>query len=223
MDLLDRLLGHDAWTTRQLLEKALDLSEEQLDFEFDLGHRSVRRTFEHVLWNLECWTDLMRQVTVRERRRERQSVAAMIKRHDAAAAQFATTAREAASSGRLEHVFPDSLADPPCDHTLGGAILHVATHGMHHRAQLLYMLRRLGIRDLPEGDALSWEQTAQQVMSESLGDLAGDNHRNRIGPEPSDGTRHAHPRRRTSVQFSFACRRLTHSKSCRAAGCRHAA
>jgi hypothetical protein len=29
---------------------------------------------------------------------------------------------------------------------------------MHHRAQLLYMLRRLGVADLPEGDVFSWEQ-----------------------------------------------------------------
>jgi uncharacterized damage-inducible protein DinB len=32
---------------------------------------------------------------------------------------------------------------------------------MHHRAQLLYLLRRLGVRDLPEGDALSWEEQAR--------------------------------------------------------------
>jgi uncharacterized damage-inducible protein DinB len=28
---------------------------------------------------------------------------------------------------------------------------------MHHRAQLLYMLRLLGVQNLIEGDALSWE------------------------------------------------------------------
>jgi hypothetical protein len=27
-----------------------------------------------------------------------------------------------------------------------------------HRAQLLYMLRQLGLTGLPEGDVLSWEQ-----------------------------------------------------------------
>ncbi|MEO2015569.1 MAG: hypothetical protein ABGZ53_14495 [Fuerstiella sp.] len=33
---------------------------------------------------------------------------------------------------------------------------------MHHRAQVLYMLRRVGVVDLPEGDVLSWE--SQIVM-----------------------------------------------------------
>jgi uncharacterized damage-inducible protein DinB len=41
--------------------------------------------------------------------------------------------------------------------TYGGAIAHVITHSMHHRAQLLYILRQLGLNDRPEGDVLSWE------------------------------------------------------------------
>jgi uncharacterized damage-inducible protein DinB len=36
-------------------------------------------------------------------------------------------------------------------------IAHVITHSMHHRAQLIFMLRELGVEDLPEGDVLSWE------------------------------------------------------------------
>ncbi len=51
MDLLDRLLGHDSWTTRQLLDLAGTLSDNQLDQEFDIGHRTVRRTFAHIIWN----------------------------------------------------------------------------------------------------------------------------------------------------------------------------
>ncbi len=44
----------------------------------------------------------------------------------------------------------------------GGGITHILTHSMHHRAQVLYMLRRVGVVDLPEGDVLSWE--SQIVM-----------------------------------------------------------
>ena len=54
----------------------------------------------------------------------------------------------------------DTLDSPPAEKTYGGAIAHVITHSMHHRAQLLYMLRRLGLEGLPEGDVLSWEQQA---------------------------------------------------------------
>ena len=38
--------------------------------------------------------------------------------------------------------------------TYGGAIAHVITHSMHHRAHLLYMLRQPGLTALPEGDVL---------------------------------------------------------------------
>ncbi len=53
MDLLDRLLGHDAWTTRQLLLRCRNLTDEQLDREFDIGHRTVRATLLHVIRNVE--------------------------------------------------------------------------------------------------------------------------------------------------------------------------
>ena len=39
----------------------------------------------------------------------------------------------------------------------GGTITHVITHNMHHRGEVLHMLSRLGLTDLPEGDLLSWE------------------------------------------------------------------
>jgi hypothetical protein len=42
MDLLDRLLGYDAWTTQQLLVRCQDLTDEQLDREFDMGYVTKR-------------------------------------------------------------------------------------------------------------------------------------------------------------------------------------
>ena len=59
MDLLDRLIGHDAWTTRQLLLRCRHLADEQLNQEFDIGHRTVRATFTHIIRNVEVWTQLM--------------------------------------------------------------------------------------------------------------------------------------------------------------------
>ena len=59
MDLLDRLLAHDAWTTRQLLLRSRDLTDAQLDRPFDIGHETLRRTFVHIIGNMEVWTDLL--------------------------------------------------------------------------------------------------------------------------------------------------------------------
>src|SRR4051812_12201532 len=59
MNLLDRLLGHDAWTTRQLLDRCTPLSDEQLDRPFDIGHRTLRATLAHLIHNMETWSALM--------------------------------------------------------------------------------------------------------------------------------------------------------------------
>ena len=66
MDILDRLLGHDAWTTRQLLLRCRELTDAQLDRPFDIGDRSLRKTFQHIIGIMEVWTDLMAGRPVRE-------------------------------------------------------------------------------------------------------------------------------------------------------------
>ena len=49
MDLLDRLLGHDHWMTRELLLRCADLSDDDLDREFELGRRTLRSTLHHII------------------------------------------------------------------------------------------------------------------------------------------------------------------------------
>ncbi|HET6879273.1 MAG TPA: GNAT family N-acetyltransferase [Pirellulales bacterium] len=156
MDLLDRLLGHDAWTTQQLLQRCRDLSDEQLDREFDIAHRSVRATLTHVIRNVEVWSQLMAGRQVVEG--SGTSVGELIARLNRVAAELAQLARGVAERRAWDARFLDTLDSPPVEKTFGGGIAHIVTHSMHHRAQLLYMLRRLGVKDLPEGDVLSWEQ-----------------------------------------------------------------
>jgi uncharacterized damage-inducible protein DinB len=165
MDLLDRLLGHDAWTTRQLLLRCRGLTDEQLDRPFDIGHRTVRATLLHIIRNVEVWSDLMSGQPVRPGSGEQpddRSVPAMIARLDRAAADLARLARAVAERGGWDERFVDVLDRPPVEKTYGGGIAHVITHSMHHRAQVLYMLRQLGVEGLPEGDVLSWEQQAER-------------------------------------------------------------
>lgn len=161
MDLLDRLLGHDAWTTRQLLRHCRKLSDEQLDREFDIGHRSVRATLAHIICNVEIWSQLVAGRQPMEC--PGATIGELTTRFDRAAAELARVARLVAGRRAWDERFLDILDSPPVEKTLGGAIAHVVTHSMHHRAQLLFMLRRLGINDLPEGDVLTWEEQAARV------------------------------------------------------------
>lgn len=158
MDLLDRLLGHDAWTTRELLRRAEALTDEQLDREFDIGHRSVRATLAHIIRNMEIWSDLMAGKPARNA--DGTSISDLRARLDKAAADLATVARSVAERGAWDERWLDTLDSPPTEKTYAGAIAHVITHSMHHRAQVLNMLRWLGVEDLPEGDVLSWEHRA---------------------------------------------------------------
>ena len=155
MDLLDRFLGHDAWTTRQLLDICSTLSENQLDREFDIGHRSLRRTFDHIIHNMEIWSLLMAEQPIE--RAADQTIPGMIRRLDLAAERLKSIARRVADSDAWDELWLDQLDDPPQQKSFGTAIAHVITHSMHHRAQLLYMLRLSGVTNLPEGDVFSWE------------------------------------------------------------------
>jgi uncharacterized damage-inducible protein DinB len=167
MDILDRLLGHDAWTGRQLLLRCRSLSDDQLDQPFDLGVGGVRATLQHCVGNVEVWTALMAGGPLPERtdRNARPSVAALLARHDAASAALRTLAERIAAEGRLDDLWLDRLDDPPREKTYGGAIAHVLTHNHFHRAELLHMLARLGLTDLPEGDVLGWEQQTRGAAS----------------------------------------------------------
>ena len=161
MDILDRLLGHDAWTTRQLFARSRGLSDEQLDRRFPIGHASLRDTFAHIIRNMEVWTDLICERAIRPSPGpEGATIARLTERLDATAAEFAAVARRVRDEGRLDDLFADKDGpdDPdPVMKTFGGAIAHLITHSMHHRAQALNIMRHLGLTDLIEGDVLGWE------------------------------------------------------------------
>jgi uncharacterized damage-inducible protein DinB len=159
LDLLDRLLEHDAWTTRRVLEFAGTLSEEQLDQDFDIGHRTVRETVIHMIDNIEVWTDLMVARPVRETETDRQSIFELRRRYDAAFSDFTQVARELRDAQRLNDTYMDVLDQPPQQKSYAGTILHVITHDHMHRAEILHMLERLGTHGLIEGDVLGWEAT----------------------------------------------------------------
>ena len=165
MDLLDRLLEHDAWTTGQLLDRCRALSDDQLDRPFDIGHRTVRATLQHIIFNMEAWSALMAGATTLPPRppREGESLSTLADRLTRAAAVLAHVAHAVRAREGWDDRWLDVLDSPPTEKTYGGAIAHVITHSMHHRAQLLYMLRQLGLTALPEGDVLSWEQQRESA------------------------------------------------------------
>jgi uncharacterized damage-inducible protein DinB len=152
MDLLDRLLDHDHWATTQLLDLCRNLTAAQFDQSFDVGHQNLHSTFGHLISNVEFWTASMTgQPADRQKDDE---LPAMVERYERAHATLAAFARRIRDEDRLDDTFPDHFGYPM---TYGGAILHVLLHDEDHRVEMLHILQRLGIPDLPELDHGLWD------------------------------------------------------------------
>jgi uncharacterized damage-inducible protein DinB len=163
LDLLDRLLDHDVWSTLRVLEHAAGLDPAHLDRAFDIGHGTVRATLRHMLGNLETWSDLMEPAPVRGASTEGLSLPDLSARFAAAYEGFARVARRIRDADRLDDTYLDVLDKPPRWKTYAGTILHVITHNHMHRSEVLHMLQRLGLSDLIEGDVLGWEAARKQL------------------------------------------------------------
>ena len=84
----------------------------------------------------------------------------LLDRLSSAAKELADVSRRVRDEGRLDRLFTDTGEEPRIPRPLGGMIVHIVTHSMHHRAQAFYIMEQLGLKDLPEGDALDWEHKA---------------------------------------------------------------
>ncbi len=161
MDLLDRLLGHDEWTTGECLRRCRELSPAQMRRRHDVGWGSVQATLLHMIGNVQVWMELMRDGDSPSARADDPilDVDELERLHRSSYAAFSTFVRAIRDADRLDERWVDTLDDPPREKSYGGAILHVITHDMHHRGEVLHMLGRLGLANLPEGDLLGWEET----------------------------------------------------------------
>jgi len=155
MDIVDRLLAHDTWTTRQLLLACQSLPDSLLDQEFDIDHKTLRETFVHLIDNMEVWTDLLCERSVQNK--EGTSVHQLIERLSVASRDFSNITHKIVREKRFDDCFMDILDKPPRLKTFGGTIGHVITHSMHHRAHVMWIMERVGLKDHIEGDLLGWE------------------------------------------------------------------
>lgn len=158
MDMIERMLEHDRWATSHLLSLCRDLDDTQLDREFDIGLRTIRATFDHMVYVTIIWTSLMkRQPPTIEHEAEKRdrSLPALIDLHNESYDDFASFARSARDTGRLDKTYEDLYGLPP---SIGGTIIHVAMHNEVHRSEIVHMLTRIGVpEEAPEVDHLLWE------------------------------------------------------------------
>jgi len=159
MDLLDRLRGHDRWTTARLLNLSRGLTDVQLDQPFYVGHQTLRATFDHMISGVKFWMELMAGQQVDAQHDDR-SLTTLINRHEPSYATFTTLARRLHDEQRLDDTLFHSHT---ARESFGGTIAHVILHNAQHRGEALHILERLGVPNLPEGDLQEWEHETQGI------------------------------------------------------------
>jgi uncharacterized damage-inducible protein DinB len=149
---LDALYQHDRWATEQLLAVCAKLTDEQLDRPFEMGFGSIRKTFVHMISVIDGWHSA---ITTQPRRFDKNGpndIASLTAAFTIVADAFGATLDKGKPGDVWTARRPGEAIDVP------RAILatHILTHGTHHRAQLLNMLRHVGVTDAPEVGVIDW-------------------------------------------------------------------
>jgi uncharacterized damage-inducible protein DinB len=158
MNITDRMQQHNAWATRVLLERCRALTQEQFEQRFDIGPGSLHDTLLHIIGAMLRWSDRLASRAVRpsiEKDKSLRTADQLLDQLGRAECELEAVVCKVGREHRHDEMMQAEFS--LVQFTRGSAIVHVLTHGMHHRAQALNMLRRLGVTDLPEIDPLDWE------------------------------------------------------------------
>lgn len=180
-DPFDILLASDAWGTRNLLIACRKLTEAQFHQKFEIGLGSLHENLTHIVGTMRRWCD---RIDGRPLRASliavpgRPDIPAEVKRRtpDELLALLADAERDLRETATKWRTTPGGLDGfvhlewprkeggmNKYTFTRGCCFTHVCTHGFHHRAQCLNMLRHLGLAgdDQPESSTIDWQVDAE--------------------------------------------------------------
>lgn len=150
---VDVLLAHNRWANDNLIATCRTLSDEQLNQPFDMGVGSLHKTIVHILGAMRGWTDMLAE---REQRPRLETQQLSLDNLAAIAAESADEFEAIVRGHPIDGAASGSRGGRSFTFTRGAVLTHVTTHGMHHRAQALNMLRQLGVEKLPPSAVLEW-------------------------------------------------------------------
>jgi uncharacterized damage-inducible protein DinB len=155
-DCLQVLLSHDRWSTAQLLGACGKLSADQFHRRFEIGPGSLHDTLTHVIGVMRTWAQTLagRELGPRlEGDGQDRNPEQLLSLLDEASQELSAEARRRPLGETVARRLRDGRT---VQLTRTAVLTHVATHGMHHRAQCLNMLRQLGIAPLPPSSVFEW-------------------------------------------------------------------
>lgn len=174
------LIASDAWGTRTLLEHCRPLSHAQFHRRFEIGPGSIHDTITHVISATRRWTDRLAgraprpmlhalpgrpNLVTEAKERSVDELIALV--NDAERDLYTIIKPDPqwlASAVPFEWTADDGSVKL-YEFSRAAVIVHLTTHGYHHRAQVLNMLRHLGIPGtsdkLPEPSAVDWQTVTE--------------------------------------------------------------
>ncbi|MEL6108660.1 MAG: DinB family protein [Planctomycetota bacterium] len=151
-ELLDDLYSYNDWANQKVLALCDGLTDAELDQGRDIGLGSLRAVLFHVLTAERVWMDRWTGVPWRPFPFEPNGVTLDEIREglEAVAAQRRSLIELHRADRWREPVTYQNIKQIEFTHELFPLLLHVANHGVHHRAQALHYLKRCG-RVVPGG------------------------------------------------------------------------
>ena len=167
LDVLRRLHQHRRWVNHKLLDSASQLRPAQLQQTFAMGQGSAWRTLTHLYAAEYVWlgtlegnpTAALAGDVPGELPGNQQGDGALTTLDELAAAwktlddrwnQYLASLGEADLGDAVPRVSTYFVYGKPRFTTRADVLLHVCTHAHYTSAQLINMLRQLGVRDLPD-------------------------------------------------------------------------
>ena len=154
---IEILLSHDKWATQKVIDACRDLTQEQFHQEFEMGLGTLHNSIVHIISAMYGWSDLLAQREARPRLEyDERSIEQLTELHNQTSEEFTKLA--------LAHPVDEAVSGERGGRSYtfmrGAVVTHVTTHGMHHRAQCLNMLRQLGVESLPASSVVEWTMMA---------------------------------------------------------------
>jgi uncharacterized damage-inducible protein DinB len=150
--IVDDLYRYNTWANDRILALSADLSNEQLDEPREIGFGSLRNTLFHILAAEQIWLERWQGAPWRPLPTDAGGLpVAEIgnQLRQTAADRQAVLDRGRSDGWQSVCQYKDSKGNP-YSNPLVELLLHVANHGIHHRAQALHFLKGFG-RTVPGG------------------------------------------------------------------------
>ncbi|MCC6508812.1 MAG: DinB family protein [Pirellulaceae bacterium] len=152
--LMSRYVEYGHWANSQILDLLGDADAATLDRDFGLGHGSIRRTLTHLVDVESRWAAIF------ENRLEQWKPAGMMDLQQLRSRlDELTVARREQVAGlddaAAQTILTTQFGEVELKVRVVEVLVQLCTHGTHHRAQLVNMLRQVG-RQVPESDLIAW-------------------------------------------------------------------